>query len=172
VSTRSLRDAIEGWANTSNYGTLVDTDGHLQLYDKRSTEFIYAVSESEGRYAVSRSERRGPADPLAWNLSESTAAKYLVTELGTHMRYDYRLPNINRYHQAEDLPDGFTLARGEHGADSLYRDDELIGTFHGDSIAIPAVFHALVSLLPLAELEAAYLDPNGGPLSAMISAER
>jgi Immunity protein 61 len=168
MTAESLRATIAGFAEVADYGVLVGTDGALQVYDKKETEFIYIVSESGGMYAVSRSERRGPADPLAWNLSEDTAAKYLVTELGTSLRYARRLPQINRFYAPGDLQAGFTLLRGERGEDSLYRDGSLVGTFYSNGIAIPAVFYSLVAHLSVDTLEAAYLAPDGGALSVLI----
>jgi Immunity protein 61 len=167
VSTTTLRAAIRDWADVTGYDSGVDTSGTLYLYDR--SEHLYFVTESEGLYSVTRSSRGGAHDPYAWNLSEAHARRYLVQELGTHLRYARRLPNINRYHGLEDLPVDFRLSRGNHGADSLYRADALIGTFYSNGIAIPAIFYALIADVPIADLEVAYLAPDGGSLSAMVT---
>jgi Immunity protein 61 len=168
VSTTSLQATITDWADVAGYGTLIDADGRLCIAEESMNELIYTVSESADKYSISRSERGGQSDVLAWDLSETTAATYLVAELGTAIRSGSRLPRISRYLAEESLHSGFTLARGDRGGDSLFKGDALVGTFYNYGLGVPAVFYSLVSALSLGELEAAYLTPDGGALQDLL----
>lgn len=155
-------------------GTVEECDDRYEIW--RPTSVVYVVKRAHGEYCLGSYER---ADPPSFDFFTTDLAlieRCLIADFCSDCREDIGFPRLDIYRMARSLKDGveaymlddrYSTLRDTHTGNSYpMRIRELSG------IPLAATHLSHIVTVPIEELFAAYLTPNGAPLFAEFIYER